>query len=506
MHQRRVGLEMEMVVAHAETGVSQPVDRYFHALREVKRASGVAGELGWLGGRCVELRTAMANCGLDNGFNLLETATVPVDDAAGGLTGLARLAHAELADTLQALAVDDACILNASQHPACTRDRSWYEQVCVPRSIYRELRGHRRWRHREGIDAKAQNGPNTSVPVAGAVDALNVAIALAPASMALFANSPLESGRVTGVKENRMLLWERMFRHARFAGDRRLSRYPSRPFHGLNDFFMWMYGPGTVSRGLPLARSFDYKAVPTVLLEDDPCLHDFLHHGAWPGRRLDDDQPVSLVPTTHHFEYSQIGQFLDARLRYRFGKQAPLDELLSAWRCEEGLETLFEQCQADVYIEARAPGAGFADACLLREAGSDVAQTVLVAPAALQRGLLANLTAARCLVDAWGWAALGELRSVAIRDGLDDARVRALCGDVLALARDGLAAPERCWLAYAEFVLATGRAGADRLMDTWQGAGGSLDRRLAAVVAEHAALHPRCFPAFSHAPGQLTES
>lgn len=502
MYQPRVGLEMEMVVAHATTGVSQPVERYFHALQQIKQARGVAGELGHLGGRCVELRTAMAHCGLDNGFNLLETATVPVDAATGGLTGLARLAHVELADTLQALRADDACVLNASQHPACARGTDWYERICVPRPIYRELRGYRRWRHREGIDAKAQNGPNTAVPVARAVEALNVAIALAPASIALFANSPLEGGAATGLKENRMMLWQRMFGHARFAGDLRLSRRPCRPFRGLNDFFMWMHGPGTVSRGLPLAHSYDYKAVPTVLLDGNPSLHDFLHHGPWPGRRLDDGQPVSLAPAMHHFEYSQIGQFLDARLRYRFARQASLAELLSAWRRDGGLETLFEQCQVEVYIEARAPGASFADACLLREAGRDIAQTVVIAPSAIQRGLLANLTAARRLVEAWGWAELGELRAVAMRDGLGDARVKALCTDVLDVARDGLAALERRWLAYAEFVLDTGRAGADRLMDTWCGAGSSLDQRLSAVVAEHAAVHPARLFALDRATSQ----
>src|SRR5699024_2064476 len=161
----------------------------------------------------------------------------------------------------------------------CPRSADWYERVCVPRPIYRELRGYRRWHHRQGIDAKAQNGANTSVPVGRAVAALNASIALAPASIALFANSPLESGQATGFKENRMLLWERMFRNARFPGDLRLSRYPPRPFRGLNDFFMWMYGAGTVSRGLPLTHSYDYKAVPTVLLDGDPCLRDFLQHG-----------------------------------------------------------------------------------------------------------------------------------------------------------------------------------------------------------------------------------
>src|SRR3546814_15349352 len=67
------------------------------------------------------------------------------------------------------------------------------------------------------------------------------AIGLSPASIALFANSPLESGAVTGFKEHRMTLWERVFGPARFSGDMLLCRYPERPFYDLRDFFLWMF-------------------------------------------------------------------------------------------------------------------------------------------------------------------------------------------------------------------------------------------------------------------------
>src|SRR3546814_31329 len=233
-----------MVVAHPNTGAGLPVEAYFEALRAIKQEKGVASQKKSLGGRCVALQTDTAECGLDNGFNLLETALAPVDDGPDGLNRLGALAHGELADTLQALQADEACILNASQHPACPRDADWYAKVCVPRPIYHELRDHRGWHHWEGIDAKAQNGANTSVPVGHAIGSLNIAIALAPASLALFATSPLASSRDTGLKENRMTIWQRVFGPARFAGDAFLCRYPSRPFTDLGAFFTWMFGPG----------------------------------------------------------------------------------------------------------------------------------------------------------------------------------------------------------------------------------------------------------------------
>lgn len=489
----RLGLEMEMVVADAQSGASLPVRSYFEALAAVKRRKGVECEPYYLDGRCVGLSTSRADCGLDNGFNLLETALAPIEGGKGGLYRLADAANAELADTLSALQADGACVLSASQHPTCGRDAEWYRRVCVSRPIYRELREYRGWHHWEGIDAKAQNGANTSVPVRDAIRALNVAVALAPAGIALFANSPIESGRISGYKENRMRLWPRVFAPARFPGDLYLSRYPARPFRDLADFFRWMFGPGTVTRGLPLELSDDYKAAPTALPEGDPCLQDFLRAARWPARRMDNGQGVDLVPHAQHFEYSQIGQFLDARLRYKLHAPPSLEDILRAWEQDGGLEALFEQCGADAYIEARGPGAAFADADLLEEAGDEAARSVIVAPSAMQAGLLGNLDEACRLLRDRTWEGLGALREPAMRFGLAHEGVRSLCAEVLAIAWDGLDAGDRRWLAYPEFVLATGRSAADRMLDTWVSAAGEPEARMRAVLSRHAALHPDVF-------------
>lgn len=485
-----------MVVAHAESGASLPVDRYFDALSRIKQARGERCTPALLSGRCVGLQTDVADCGLDNGFNLLETATLPLDGGPGGLARLSALAHRELADTLDALEADGACVLNVSQHPDCPRNATWYDRVCVPRPIYRELLGHRGWHHWEGIDAKAQNGANTSVTIAHAAQSLNVALGLAAAAIALFANSPLESGAHTGFKENRLTIWPRVFQPARFAGDAMLARYPSRPFRDLGDYFRWMFQTGTVSRSLPLHHSYDYKSAPTVILDGDPCLVDFLHAGVWTGRRTDNGAAATIAAHAMHFEHSQIAHFLDARWRYRLIDLPALPDLLAAWRRDGGLEGLFAACGVDGYIEGRAPGAGFADACLLREAGMPEARSMLVAPTALQRGLLANLEASWQLVQDWGWDELGVLRLVAMRHGLADARVRALCGDVLAVAHAGLAADERQYLAYADYVLQSGRSAADRMLDTWKGLPNGLPDgvgRLAGLLPLHTALRPDCY-------------
>src|SRR3546814_11490043 len=57
VYRPRLGIEIEMVVAHAYTGASLPVDAYFEALRAVKQEKGVASQKISLGGRCVALQT-----------------------------------------------------------------------------------------------------------------------------------------------------------------------------------------------------------------------------------------------------------------------------------------------------------------------------------------------------------------------------------------------------------------------------------------------------------------
>ncbi|SSW69841.1 hypothetical protein AVE30378_03690 [Achromobacter veterisilvae] len=482
-----LGLEMEMAVARRDDGASHPVDGYFARLARIKAGRGEAPDMARIDGRDVGLSVAAGESGLDNGFNLLETAFAPVAAAEGGLAELARRARRELEDAQLALEAEGATVLNVSEHPACTLDPGWYARVQVPRPIYRELVGHREWLHRVGIDAKAQNSPCTSVDVRQAARALNVVLGLAPASVALFANSPLESGRVTGFKENRLTVWDRMFRYSRYAGDHRLQRLPERPFADLGDYFRWMFGPGTASRCLPLAAEDGYKSAVGVYLQGGPSLSRFLASDGWPGLRTDTGGQVTIVPRGGHFEYSQFAHFLDARWRYRLAEPPALDELRAAWQRPGGIEDLYLRLGAAGYIEGRAPGAGFADAQLVEEAGRAVAATIVMAPSALQLGLMRNLGEAEALLREWGWLRLRDLRAEAMRHALDHDAVWALARDTLAVAEGGLADGERHWLDYARYAVDTRSTGADRLLRLWREREDDPDR-LGAVCRARAVI------------------
>ncbi|ALM85836.1 glutamate-cysteine ligase family protein [Bordetella sp. N] len=482
---QKLGLEMEMVVVRRGTGASHAVQAYPESLARLRGARGETLALSRLENRVVSARGALADSGLDNGFNLLESALHPVAGGSGGLDRLAQAVYAELNDVQEALAEEDAAILNAGEHPAASLDPDRYAALRVPRPIYEDIVGYRGWLHRVGIDAKAQNSPCTSVPIHEAARAVNVIMALAPAFIALFANSPLECGRVTGRQDNRMTMWDRMFRHARFASDLRLHRMPDRPFEDLGDYFRWMFEGDTNCRSLPLAPAADYKHDTTVFLDGDPSLGRFLRAPSWPGRRADDRQRVDLTPHAAHFEYAQFSNFLDARWRYKLASYCPLEELLAQWSRPGGIEALYESLGVDGYIEGRVPSAVFPDRQLRREAGADIARTAILAPSAMQLGLMRNLSQAEDLIRDYGWLALRTLRGTAIDVALADDLAYQLAADTLAVAEAGLQdQADRHWLAYARYVLQTRRTGADRLLSLWQGAHGDAASRLAAIYPE----------------------
>jgi hypothetical protein len=468
-----LGLELEMGVVDRESGQSACVtDVYFERLAEIKRRRGERVLPERLEGRQVSLSGPLGNSGLDNGFNLLETSFSPVREDEGGLETLAARVRQELRDVEEALEAENLTLLNASEHPACVPDGEWYLRARVPRPIYKDWVEARKWRHFVGMDAKAQNGPCTSIDTSHAVRALNVMLSLAPVFIALFANSPLAAGKETGLKENRLTIWEEMFRDARFPGDLRLCRLPIRPFEDLGDYFHWMFGAGTVSQALPQVDSGGagakkrYKSVQTFHLEGDPALEHFLCSASWTGRR--DAHTVLLVPSAEHFVHAQFAHFLDARWRYALDTLPDLKELLDAWDTPGGIETLFARHGARGYIEGRAPGCVLPDQPLLEEAGSEIAATTPLSASALQLGLLRNLAQAETLARDKGWNPLRELRPRAIRHALEDDEIHALAQDALSIAHAGLSTKERHWLAYADYVLQTRRTAADRMLSRWR--------------------------------------
>lgn len=510
----QLGLELEMVVAGRD-GSTHAVGPFFRALARLKQARGLGPVLKTVNGRDFAVVSPLIHSSLDNAFNNLESAIGPVTGGAGGLAALADLVAEELEDVVDALAEEGATVLNFSEHPDVAISPDFYAGIRAPKAIYDYWVKVRGWNHSVGVDAKAQNGPTTAVSAETAVPALNVVLGLAPALIALYANSPFEGGRLTGLKENRLTIWPRMFEGARFSGDRRLQQLPDEPFGELRDYMGWMFGPGTAIQMLPIGAKTDYKNAGGMLrVIGDPSGLEFLGGGLWRGICQLSGRPIDITPSLRHIEHLQFAQFLDARIRYSLATAPSVGEFFEAMARSGGLEELFSSNARYLYIEGRAPGSNFPDRELVDEAEPTVATSCVMSASAIQAGLIRNLEASRTLVYRWGWKRLRALRERAIADGLagevDGLLVADLCREVLAIASEGLRPDERWMLAFPNHVLRTGLTGADRSIAFWERSDRSprslrdLVRRRRIVLPSR--QRPAIVPAFSSVRPALRSS
>ncbi len=472
-----LGAELEMAVID-RTGASACVgDGYFLALAALRRAHGPVA-LTRQGGAIIGLSSGIGVNGIDNGFNLLETAHAPVPPATDGLSVLARRMAADLDDVLAALATQGLTLTALAQHPTAGIAPGDYARRVAPKSIYRYLNDQRGWHHAVGIDAKAQNGPTTEVSPDHAIAALNLLLTASPVFIALFANSPFEGGAPTGLMDTRMTLWPRMVAGSRVAADRARCGLPPRLFRSIGDYWAWTFGPGSVAQAMPLA-SGDYKGDSDLWVVGDGRLSvpQLFRQPGVPARRLGDGRPGRLVPTAAHFAYLQWSNFLDFRLRFVFADPPPERQEIAAAFDEPGLfDGLFASRLSNLYIENRCAGATFPDAALRASAGDDLAGGAMIAPAALQAGLV---SAARrdqaAFLARWPLSRIRLLREHAIRHALgrpgarspdagSAAALQALCDEVLDLSEHHLLPAGRPALRYARWVRQTGLTGAYRAL------------------------------------------
>ncbi|WP_051305088.1 glutamate-cysteine ligase family protein [Chitinilyticum litopenaei] len=481
-----VGLELELPVARSADGSTGDARPALATLLAERRARAPAtAALRTTDGSLLGVASPWGLSSFDNGYNNLETSFAPVFGRTGSLNRLARQVAAEQAELESALAAHDLYALNLAEHPCTASTPQRYASLRAPRPIYDYWIGARGWDHAAGIDAKAQNGPTTGVAVADAVAGLNLLLLAAPAFIALFANSPFEAGQYSGHRENRLQLWRRMFARAHHAADRRLCELPARPFAGLADYLRWVFAPDTVMHAI--ATDASYKTFDELYVLDEPqSLLSFLAGPAQQAHGIRLRQGCRITPSLAHLEQLQFAHFLDARIRFAFASLPGCTEFLATLDQDGATEALFARHCRHVYLEGRVAGNTLADANLLAEAGAGVAASCVMAPSAVQTGLLNAPGAWEKLHAALPWAQLGGLREACIRDGLaaesGGITGRDIAALVVELASSGLAADEQWLLAYPRHVLASGANAADRALQLVASHPGTQDEALAALL------------------------
>lgn len=500
--ERLYGAEIEKTVSSQERGSMHRVSQKF--FKELGREA-------WRRGRSpryhrsdidpltiIGVRTKdLGEQGLDNGFNLLETSFPPQES----LFRLAQLMELDLDTVQRALELEGATVINLAIHPLGKRDIETYNAFVAPKGIYEYL-WFRGWDHSAGIDARAQNSPTTSVSAHEAADALSVVLGCSPAFIGIFGNSPFEEGKRSEYKEARLKMWERMMRNSKVHGDHVTAEFPPFRFKTLAQYFHWMFGEGTgIHFVIAESTSGDYKGIgdKILIVEGNPSVLTYLSQPCWKAYFLKDvlkgdtSNPVLIKPEISHMETMQFAQFSGARIRYVLDKRNfPLKDFLNAVSQPDKrhVEEIFSLYAKSMWIEGRDPGANFPDEELW-EAGDNIARSVVIAPSALQAGLIRNLEESVRFIDRYNWEHLKELREAAIKYGLDGevdgVTVYDFAKKVLEIAAKGLTREEQEFLEYPLWVIQTGKNGADRAIEFVEkemesGKSGSLEEAIEKLV------------------------
>jgi hypothetical protein len=413
--------------------------------------------------------------GVDNGWNLLETSL----SYRSSLAELSELMRLDLQTVQKALEEEGASVINLSIHPLGKRDLKTYKAFVAPKGIYPYF-WYRGWDHTAGIDARAQNSPTTSISPEEAADAVSVIIGAGAAFIGLFANSPFEEGERSSFKEARLTMWKRMMKYSKIEGDRKTSQFPEQRFRTLAQYFNWMFGDDTAIHFVIADKNNkegEYKGIgdKVLVIPENPSVIEFLSRRSWQALRLKDisfnafpPTPVVVVPDISHFEAMQFAQFSGARVRFTLNKENfPLKEFLEALKNpgKRKVEEIFSSYSNSMWIEGRDPGANFPDREIL-EAGDEIASSVIIAPEAIQAGLIRNLEESLVYIDSIPWLQLKALREAAIKDGLagevDGLTVFDFANKILEIAAKGLTVDEQRYLAYPQWVLENKQNGADR--------------------------------------------
>ncbi len=478
-----------MPVAHALTGRTHPVGPYFKNLQKLWSSRNNSTELLSARERYYGLRSPAGLHSLDNGYNNLESSLGPVPAGPDSLDVLSDLIRSELRDVGRTLSREQAIIINFSEHPHVMVDKNFYYAVRAPRSIYDYQIQHRGWNHLSGFDAKAHNSPSTGISFEKSIAGLNCLLALAPAFIALYANSPLEEGKITGLKENRLNIWSRQMDCSRMTGDHKLHHTPRKPFRNFAHYLTWMFGEGT-QMWFADCKGDGKSPADMYLIPDDPSLLEFLRRGEQQAFPMSGGAARTVQPSMADIVYHQFTQYTDCRIRYALKGQGPdLNLFLNILdnhpeRLEELLNPYIDYC----YLEGRSAGANFPDQELIRLDKSEIAASVTVSPSALQAGLLRNLDKTEKLVTKYGWDNLLGLRKEAVRLGLEaeykGLQAKELCAAVLETGGQGLNPGQEWMLDYPFWVLQTGKTGADRALDRLEKMPGEHKERLWNLILE----------------------
>lgn len=431
--------------------------------------------------------SGLGSQGMDNGNLIQESALGPVES----LGHLQKLINKDLGLIQQILG--NRRVVDLARYPGVSGRVDWnfYRDNVAPKGIYPVLWA-RGWDHTAGFEGQTQNSPSTGIDVEDAAMGVSVMIAADAAISAIFGNSPrFNTNGELIVNTSRTEMWDLMFENSTVQGDRRMGKFPEKPFFTLADYFQWMWGEGTgIFFVLGEGDNDGYKGIGSsaVFIENNPSVLEYLsrkeQNGYYPSDNIPAGFPwatkpdnsirgkqsariTTIKPTVEGVQHLQFMNFGPARWRFALNAGIDPKEFSEICNTDGDLEALLKPYLTNSYIEGRTPCSNFPSQ-RHTQLDDDTRNSIVISPSALQAGLLTNPSQNfHRIISKYSWVEIKNLRDSAIARGMEDPEVREFSRLVYNIASEGLTTrvgheEAQRLLSYPQHVIDTGMNGSSR--------------------------------------------
>lgn len=413
--------------------------------------------------------TAKIVAGYDCVASIIELAIGPYEN----LADLHKATSTTYNELMDIVAKDNASVLNFAELPNQPVSKDAYNKQALDKTFYYYMRDVRGFSHYVGVDGKTQLSPSTGIEIKKAMNALNLITKLSPLFIALYANSPFEEGKDTGVAENRLSLWEREFATSIFPQDKELYCNPKTLFTSWKHYFEWMYGRNIPFFALCADKEQGFKVNHELCyLTDAPDMMTFLRKDNWKAKDVCTHKELRIKPHIKDFIDQQFLLFSDARARYNFDcEKTSIKEFLYAF--DKGPD-FFEDYVAELftyaYIENRVSGSCSPDRQLkemLQSEEDNILKSVHISISALQAGILRNAEAIEKYLESIAYFESydmykDEAIKFALQGHVKGINIVSTFLEIVKQARQACNATEEKYFSYIEYSLEEKVCGADR--------------------------------------------
>lgn len=243
------------------------------------------------------------------------------------------------------------------------------------------------------------------------IPALNMLNGIAPATVALFANSGWGEWKTQKHHSMREYRWKKWTRE-----QPEIAGMPPRPFTSFRDYL-------TYNWSIPMRPS--HKDGTLHVIEPAPTIEEFLRGSQWEAMDVGRGEPSMIRPSIEDVNLCNMYIWTQARPKFYFKGDARLEDLLAAYDSgDEALDAFAREHVEKLYIE-------------VRNIAAQPWEQALAAPAFIT-GLVEELPAAEITLEQYSWEELRNLHERTVENSMKVDAVIPLAQELVKIAQRGL--------------------------------------------------------------------